>query len=249
MRTLEGRTALVTGAGRGLGRAIATELARQGAVLFVNDLTEDALAGTVEEIDSDGGTAHPIAADIGAEESVADLFAAVDASSRGLDILINNAGVIRNQTIFETSLEDWDAVMRVNLTGTFLCAGEAMRRMREGGFGRIVQISSIVAHRGALHGHVHYGATKSGLLGFTKSLARTAAPYGITVNAVAPGLIGTDLLYTTHGTAEVDRLCEDIPLGLGRPEDVALAVAFLCGPGGRYITGATLDVNGGMLMR
>ena len=141
---------------------------------------------------------------------------------------------------------EFHAVMDTNLTSAFLCSREAVKLMP--GPGRIVNISSVTGERGALYGHVHYAATKSGLLGFTKTLARTLAPRGITVNAVAPGIIETELLQRTHGAEEVAKLAAQVPLGLGTPRDVALAVAFLCGPGGRYMTGATLDVNGGMHM-
>lgn len=125
----------------------------------------------------------------------------------------------------------------------------AMEIMRDRGGGRIVFISSIVGHRGALYGHVHYAATKSGMYGMVKALARTGAPLGITVNAVAPGIIETELLMETHGKEEIGKLSASVPLGLGKPRDVGLAVAYVCGEGGRYITGATLDVNGGMYLR
>jgi 3-oxoacyl-[acyl-carrier protein] reductase len=124
-----------------------------------------------------------------------------------------------------------------------------MRDRRPAHGGRIVNISSIVGQRGAIFGHVHYAASKSGIVGLTKTLARTAAPLGVTVNCVAPGIIDTELLRQTHGDEQVAELAKTVPLGLGRPRDVGLAVAFLCGEGGRYITGATLDVNGGMNFR
>jgi NAD(P)-dependent dehydrogenase (short-subunit alcohol dehydrogenase family) len=131
----------------------------------------------------------------------------------------------------------------------FLCSKAAMQKMRQQNSGRIVSIASIVGHRGALYGHVHYATTKSGMFGFTKTLARTAAQYGITVNCVAPGIIETELLFQTHGAEEVKKLADSVLLGLGKPRDVGLAVAYLCGEGGRYITGATIDVNGGMYLR
>ena len=124
-----------------------------------------------------------------------------------------------------------------------------MELMREQGEGRIVFVSSVVAHRGALYGHAHYAATKGGMLGMVKTLARTGAPLGIRVNAVAPGITETELLFETHGREEIEKLAAQVPLGLGKPRDVGLAVAFLCGEGGRYITGATIDVNGGSYMR
>jgi NAD(P)-dependent dehydrogenase (short-subunit alcohol dehydrogenase family) len=124
-----------------------------------------------------------------------------------------------------------------------------MELMKEQGSGRIINISSIVGERGALYGHVHYASTKSGMFGFTKTLARTAAPLGITVNCIAPGIIETELLFETHGASEVAKLADGVPLGLGKVRDIGLAAAYLAGEGGRYITGSTIDVNGGMYLR
>jgi NAD(P)-dependent dehydrogenase (short-subunit alcohol dehydrogenase family) len=166
-----------------------------------------------------------------------------------LDILVNNAGTTKSQDIFETELEDWDFILKTNLSSVFLCSKAAMEIMKKQKSGRIINISSIVGERGALYGHVHYASTKSGMFGFTKTLARTAAPLGITVNCIAPGIIETELLFKTHGEAEVTKLAESVPLGLGKTKDIGLAVAFLAGDGGRYITGTTIDVNGGMYLR
>jgi NAD(P)-dependent dehydrogenase (short-subunit alcohol dehydrogenase family) len=177
------------------------------------------------------------------------MFAEIKDKFGSLDILINNAGTTKSQDIFETSEEDWDFIIETNLKSCFLCSKEAMRIMKEQGAGRIVNISSIVGERGALYGHVHYASTKSGIFGFTKTLARTAAPLGITVNAIAPGIIETELLFQTHGEDEVGKLSKSVMLGLGRVRDIGLGAAYLCGEGGRYITGTTLDINGGMYLR
>ena len=177
------------------------------------------------------------------------MFETIEQGFGRLDILINNAGSSQNKNIFEMELEDWQYIIDTNLTSAFLCSKEAMRIMRTQLFGRIICISSVVAERGAILGHVHYAATKSGILGMTKTLARTGAPYGITVNAVAPGIIETELLFKTHGIEGVEKLSASVPLGLGKPRHVGLAVAFLCGEGGDYLTGTTIDVNGGFNMR
>lgn len=247
---LSGMTALVTGASRGIGRGIALVLAEKGADIFVNYLNneKEALKAS-EEITALGRKAIPVRADVSSEKDVRDMFLKIQKTGKNLDILVNNAGTTKSQDIFETSLEDWEHVMKTNLRACFLCSKSAMEMMREQKSGRIVNISSIVGHRGALYGHVHYAATKSGIFGFTKTLALTGAKYGITVNAVAPGIIETELLFKTHGKEEVEKLSASVPLGLGKVRDVGLGVAYLCGEGGRYITGATIDINGGMYLR
>ncbi len=248
--SLEGKTALVTGASRGLGRGIALVLAELGADVAVNYRSAEIEARKVcDAIRALGRRAVPIRADVGDPARVEALFNRTLGEFGRLDILVNNAGATRAQDIFETNPEDWEFILRTNLTSAFLCSKQAMTIMRERGGGRIVFISSIVGERGALFGHVHYAATKSGMFGMVKTLARTGAPHGITVNAVAPGIIETELLEQTHGRNEIDKLAAGVPLGLGRPRDVGLAVAYLCSEGGRYITGATLDVNGGMYLR
>jgi 3-oxoacyl-[acyl-carrier protein] reductase len=246
-KTLRGRRALVTGASRGLGRGIALELAGAGARVAINYLNAAAEAEQLrQEIEGLGSEAILVQADVSDEGEVEQMFSAIDAQWEGLDILVNNAGTTKSQTIDETSLDDWDFILRTNLTSAFLCSRAAMERMKARGGGRIVNISSVVGHRGAQFGHVHYASTKSGMFGFTKTLARTGAEYGITVNCVAPGIIETELLTQTHGVEGVEKLTAGVPLGLGKPRDIGLAVAFLCGEGGRYITGETLNVNGGM---
>lgn len=250
MTDLKNKIALVTGASRGLGRGIALALAEAGADLAINyhSNTQEAEA-VCRQVEALGRRAKAIPADVGRKEDVAELFARVKQEFGRLDILVNNAGTTKAQNIFETELDDWERIIRTNLTSVFLCSKAAMEIMREQHSGRIINISSIVGHRGALYGHVHYAATKSGIFGFTKTLARTAAPLGINVNAIAPGIIETELLIQTHGAEEVKKLTESVPLGLGTIRDVGLAAAFLAGEGGRYITGATLDVNGGMYLR
>lgn len=249
---LEGEKALVTGASRGIGKGIATVLAEKGASVAVNYKNSKTKAEANEVcslIKDEGGEAFPVQANVSDSDDVQNMFKEVKERFGRMDILVNNAGVTCAQNIFETSEEDWDFIIDTDLKSCFLCGKQAMEVMKQQEYGRIVNISSIVGHRGALYGHVHYASAKSGILGFTKTLARTGAPLGITVNAIAPGIIGTELLYKTHGEKEVETLADRVPLGLGKVRDVGLAVAYLCGEGGRYITGATLDVNGGMYLR
>jgi NAD(P)-dependent dehydrogenase (short-subunit alcohol dehydrogenase family) len=247
---LEGKKALVTGASRGLGRGIALALAEKGAAVAVNYRScKNEAEEVCSLIKEKGGEAFVVKADVSDSGSVRDMFAKVEKRFGCIDILVNNAGTTKNQDIFETSEEDWNFIINTDLKSCFLCAKEAMVIMKAQKSGRIVNVSSIVGHRGALYGHVHYASAKSGMFGFTKTLARTAAPLGVTVNAVAPGIIATELLYSTHGEEEVEKLSGNVPLGLGTVRDIGLGVAFLCGEGGRYITGATLDINGGMYLR
>ncbi|MGE9289531.1 MAG: SDR family NAD(P)-dependent oxidoreductase [Puniceicoccales bacterium] len=247
---LSGRIALVTGAARGLGRAIAWELAHNGASIVVNDLRSDGPPDSlVRDLVADGHAAWNMAADVSSETEVGALFRNISEVCGGLDLLVNNAGTAITQDIFETSTEEWDRILDTNLKSCFLCSKKAMEIMRDRGFGRIVNIASVVAHRGALMGPVHYAASKSGMLGITKTLARTGAPLGINVNAVAPGIIMTELLERSHGSDGIKELAKSVPLGVGSPQDVGMAVAFFSSAAANYITGATLDVNGGMYLR
>ncbi|MEN6534823.1 MAG: 3-oxoacyl-ACP reductase family protein [Bryobacteraceae bacterium] len=250
MFCLDGKVALVTGASRGIGACIARTLATAGAQIVVNHLNEpeeaEAVCAQIREL---GGKAIPIAADVRSEPQVREMFAQIDKEPGRIDILVNNAGVGNYEDIFNTTIGSWRWVLETHLTGTFLCAQQAMERMKSQRYGRIIQISSVVAHQGALRGFVHYATAKSGQLGFTRTLARTGAEFGITVNAVAPGMIGTDLFYRTHGEEGAKKLEELALLGLGKPEDVAVAVLFLASSEASFITGTVLDVNGGLYFR
>lgn len=247
---LLGKVALVTGAARGIGAGIAKAFAVAGADVVVNDLADsDSAAAVGDAIRAAGRRTLFVAADVANEENVARMFARINDEFGGLDILVNNAGIVRNEDIFETTIESWRAVLDSHLTGAFLCSREAMRIMCERRRGRIIQISSVVAHQGAVHGFIHYAAAKSGQLGFTKTLARTAAPFGITVNAIAPGLVDSDMLRTTHGVAGMAELAASVPLGISTVDDIGAAAVFLGGDGASRITGAVLDVNGGMYFR
>ncbi|WP_461533964.1 SDR family NAD(P)-dependent oxidoreductase [Sinomicrobium sp.] len=249
MEDLKGKVALVTGSGRGLGKGIALVLAEKGADIFINDLKlDDAVKEVVETIRVLGRKCIFIKADVTSEEEVKSMFESIYSEYGRLDILVNNAGTDKSQDIFATSLSDWEFIMKTNITSCFLCSKYAMEIMKKKG-GSIVNVSSVVGHQGALKGHVHYSASKSGIFGVTKALARTGATFGIRVNAIAPGVIETELSRTTHGEEGMKKLGASIPLGLGNTRDVGLSVAFLCGEGGRYITGITLDINGGLYFR
>lgn len=250
MDPLTGQVAIVTGAARGIGRGIAVVLAEQGADVVVNDIGAETQAQeVVAQITKMGRRALAVKADASAAADVERMFQATLEHFGRLDILVNNAGTSQAKDIFQIESDDWDRIIRTNLTSCFHCSQAAIKIMARQKSGRIVNISSVVGHQGALFGHIHYAATKSGMLGMTRTLARTGAPLGITVNAVAPGCIETELLHETLSDKGVEEMRGKIPLGLGTPRDVGLAVAFLCGEGGRYITGATLDVNGGLYMR
>jgi 3-oxoacyl-[acyl-carrier protein] reductase len=243
---VQSRLALITGAARGLGRGIAETLAEQGFLIAIADITTEKDASEViQALKSRDRFAGYHQIDVSDELAVRRLFADLDAEGLAVDVLVNNAGTSRPQTIREITLNDWNDLLRINLTSAFLCSKEAFSRMEQRRSGCIVNISSVAAERGALLGHAHYSASKAGLLGLTRTLARTGAPVGIRVNAVAPGIIDTELLRRVHSDEEIDRIAATVPLGIGQPRDVGLAVAFLCGEGGRYITGSVLDVNGG----
>lgn len=249
---LKGKTALVTGASQGIGRATAETLASCGADIIINhfDPNEEMASEVANHIQKLGRRAWVIKADLSSEPEVGQLFSTIRSQCDGVHLLVNNAGISQSADIFEMSLSDWRLVMETNLTSCFLVSKRMMELMRDQALGgRIVIMSSMVAHQGAMYGQVHYAASKSGMLGFTKTLARTGAPLGINVNAVAPGIIDTPLLFRTHGEEGVRKLAATVPLGLGKPEDVGHAVAFLCSDEARYITGTTIDVNGGMYLR
>ena len=250
MFDLTGKIALVTGSSRGIGRGIALAFARQGADVVINCAGNVAAAEkTAEDARALGVRALVYKADVSEEDQVAAMFDKIMAEFGRLDILVNCAGTSQDKNIFEMDKADWDRIIKTNLTSGMLCSKRAMEIMREQKSGRIIFISSVVAERGALFGHVHYAATKAGQIGIVKSMARTAAPLGITVNAIAPGLIATELLVQTHGEEGVKELGANIPLGLGEPADVGAAAVYLASDEAKYVTGATLDVNGGANFR
>ncbi len=239
---LEGKVALVTGAGQGIGRAIALALAERGAMLALADRNKLSLKETAR-LGQNRATATPL--DVRQGQAVAEWIEATRAEFGRIDILVNNAGIFPRRPFLEMSENDWDAVLDVNLRGAFLCARYAAPHMREGGGGRIINLSSSAAFEGTLRG-VHYASSKAGLLGFTRALALELAPYGIRANAVAPGMTDTAQPRGGLSEEEIAERASIIPLGrIGRPEEVAGLVAWLCGPAADYITGQTFHINGG----
>ena len=240
------RTAIVTGGSRGIGRAVCIALAKQGCNVVVNYCHgEAAAAETTALCKAEGANAVAVQADVASAADCKRLFDEAAAAFGRVDILVNNAGITRDNLILRMSEEDFDAVLNANLKGTFLCCKEAARRMVRQRYGRIVNLSSVVALRGN-PGQANYAASKAGLLGLTKSLARELASRNVTVNAVAPGFIDTDMTAALPETAR-EALLASIPMArLGQPEDVARAVAFFAREESGYVTGQVLCVDGGM---
>ena len=244
-RTLAGRTALVTGAARGLGRAISERLASLGAQVVLGDVTADALAEAARSIQEGGGDAVSCVFDVSDAGAVRSAFASIGQ----VEILVNNAGICPLTPPEQTSEAEWDRVLGVNLKGAFLCTQAAVTGLRAAGWGRVVNIASAAGQIGGIAVGVHYAASKGGLLAMTKSYARLLAPYGVTVNAVAPGTTETDLTASWPQPVQ-DALRAKVPLGrFVQAKEIAAAVAFLCSAEAAAITGATIDINAGLLMR
>ncbi len=244
-RRLQGQVALVTGASRGIGRAIAGALAEEGAYVIVNYQTNRSAAeDVVDEIQKQGGWACGWQADISARDQVKAMYERILDEFQHVDILVNNAGITRDRSFAKMEPQEWDQVISVNLMGAFNCTKVTLPNMIERRFGRIVNISSIVGQTGSF-GQANYATAKAGVLGLTKTLAKELASKGITVNAVAPGYINTEMIQGVPETVQ-NRLLEQIPIGrFGSPEEVAKAVRFLVTEG-EYITGQVLNVNGGL---
>jgi len=245
--SLTGKKALVTGASRGIGRAVALKLAREGADVIVTATSLERAKKTADEISLLGRKAIPFKVDVGVTSEVEALFQVVSAEFGSLDILVNNAGITRDGLLMRMKDEEWDAVIDINLKGTFACTREAIKMMAKAKSGRIVNISSVVGEMGNA-GQANYCASKAGLIGFTKAVAREYAKRNITVNAVAPGFIETDMTGVLSESVR-DELLKQIPVNrFGTPEDIANAVFFLVSDLGSYVTGQVLSVNGGMYM-
>jgi NAD(P)-dependent dehydrogenase (short-subunit alcohol dehydrogenase family) len=245
---LAGRTALVTGAARGLGRAMAEALADEGATVLVNDIATDAAEGAAAALREAGVAAEALAFDVCQSAGAHALIDAAVARHGHLDILVNNAGIGDFVGFEDITEAKWRRMLDVHLTGAFNCAHAALPHMKRQGSGKILNISSVAGKRGDFIGNAHYTAAKAGIIGLTKSLALYAAPFGINVNALAPGLVATEL---SDGMSESMRATTigRIPAGrLGRPDEIAAAALFLVSDVASYVVGETLSVNGGSYM-
>jgi len=247
MENLEGKTAFISGASQGIGRACALALAKTGARVALGARNEAKLEAVAEEIVSSGGQAKSFLMDVSDETSIQAAAKAAIAHFGGVDILVNNAGITRDNLLLRMKRADWDAVMTTNLTGTFLLTQALLNPMLRARWGRIINVSSVVGRTGQA-GQANYAASKAGLIGFTRSMAREVASRSVTVNAVAPGYIETAMTSVLEDKQR-EALLSHIPLGrAGTDEEVAHAVAFLASPQAGYITGHVLDINGGLFM-
>ena len=241
------RVAMVTGGSRGIGRAIALSLSSAGFDIVVASPEIEKNEEVADLIRQGGGTASTLNLDVSSLESVRQSFAQVTREKGRVDVLVNNAGITRDALAVRMKPEDWDLVLRINLTGAFYCAQQALPGMMKNRWGRIVNIASVVGQSGN-PGQANYVSTKAGIIGLTKCLAQEVASRNITVNAVAPGFVETDMTAVLPQEVK-DRMLAQIPLKrMGKPEDIAAAVRFLVSDDASYITGAILNVNGGMYM-
>ncbi len=247
MFDLTGHVAVVTGASRGIGRAIALALAGRGATLAVTDVLTDASEAFAGELREQGRTAHSWTLDVTETASIEAAVNGVLERFGRIDVLVNNAGIARDQLLMRMKREDWDLVLRLNLTGAFACTQAVLRPMLKQRSGRIISISSVVGQMGNA-GQSNYAASKAGLIGFSKAVARETASRNVTVNVVAPGLIDTDMTRALSEAVRSEWLSK-VPLArFGSAEDVAAAVCFLASDEAAYITGQVIAVNGGMYM-
>jgi 3-oxoacyl-[acyl-carrier protein] reductase len=244
------RVAIVTGAGRGIGAAIAHRLAADGMSVGVVDLDEQGSRRTAKEITENGGRAIPIGADVADETAAGNAVQQTAAELGPVTVLVNSAGIIRDNLIFRMSTADWDSVMDVHLRGAFLMTRAAQTHMTQASWGRIVNISSTSALGN--RGQANYAAAKAGLIGFTKTLALELGKFGVTANAIAPGFVETEMTAATAARQGLDfeewksSIARDIPLGrIGQPEDVAAVASFLCSEDAGYVSGQVIYVSGG----
>ena len=245
--SLTGKVALITGASQGIGRAIALDLAKHGATVALAARSLDKLESLAAEITSAGGTARAFALDVTSEDSIKSCAKAVLADLGACHILVNNAGITRDGLALRMKLADFEDILRANLTGSFLLTQAVISSMMKARWGRVINITSVVGETGAA-GQANYAASKAGLIGLTKSLAREFASRNITINAVAPGFISTAMTDALTDDQKSSILAQ-VPLGrYGTVDDIASAVTFLASDAAAYITGHTLDVNGGMYM-
>jgi 3-oxoacyl-[acyl-carrier protein] reductase len=246
---LQGRVAVVTGGGRGIGKGIAGKLAAAGADVIVGDIDMAQAQLTADELSRKNKKVMAAQIDVCREESVAELITRALDEFGNVDILINNAGIMFRTRLMDISVDEWERILQVNLTGPFLCTKAVIPVMKKNGFGRIVNISSSAGRSVSTLGGVHYTASKAGLLGLTRAVAKEVAPFGITVNAVCPGLIDTQMARETSTQEELENFLDSFPIKrLGSSEEIGDLVVFLCSENASYITGASVDINGGDLM-
>ena len=242
------RTALITGAGQGIGRAIALALAHDGIIIAVNDLSMERAEAVCQEIREQGGTAFALAADVSNSDSVNQMFQQFFSHYDQLTILVNNAGIVQTQGLLEITQEAWDRVMAVNVRSVFLCSQKAFEKMKEVGYGKIINIASVAGKQGGgLLGTSCYAASKGAVISFTKGVAREGGPWGIRSNAITPAYTKTDMTAQLSPEKQ-EAILKMMPLGKpGRPEDIANAVVFLASEASDIITGEIMDVDGGFM--
>lgn len=245
MSQLDGKIALVTGASRGIGKAIATQLAQQGATVIGTATSENGAQAISDYLSEFGGKGFAL--NVTDKESVDTTFKAINEAHGGIDILVNNAGITRDNLLMRMKDDEWQDIIDTNLTSIFTLSKAVLRGMMKKRFGRIVNIGSVVGSAGNA-GQANYAAAKAGVIGFSKSMAREVASRGITINVVAPGFIDTDMTKALTDDQK-EAIFKDIPANrLGEPDEIAATVAFLVSDGAAYITGETIHVNGGMYM-
>jgi len=245
---LKNKISLITGAARGIGKSIAIEFCKEGSTVFINDIDSNILDKTQQDIRKLGFDCHICKADVSKSSDVCEMFANILSSFGKIDILVNNAGIIKDSTIHKMTEEQWDQVIKINLKGVFNCSKEAVIAMRKEDYGRIINISSVIGLRGNF-GQTNYAASKAGIIGFSKSLAFETARKGITVNAIAPGFIETEM--TKKIPQDILENCiSTIPMGrMGKPRDIARLTVYLASDDADYITGQVFVVDGGYYMR
>jgi NAD(P)-dependent dehydrogenase (short-subunit alcohol dehydrogenase family) len=249
MMEFKGLVVLVTGSGKGIGKAIATKFIQEGASACINDVVLDDAEKTAQELKKLGGKTLAVQADVSKEDDVKRMFGLLFKQFGTIDILINNAGIGDGLMVEDMTYEIWKKVIDINLNAVFLCCKAVIPTMQKKKYGKIVNIASVAAKKMSYHGGAHYTASKAGLLGFTRHLAYELAPYGINVNAICPGATLTPLLKSRTSQAELDAELGRFPLGkFCEPEDIADAVLFLCSKHSKMIVGQALDVDAGELL-